>query len=439
MKIRLFLLAFLALSPTAVLCTMAQSDTLCLSLDECRTRALAVNETMQQADNRLRQAELDRRIAFSAYLPSIDGSLTTMYSKDIDLTGTKLLMHGMWMAGFSLQQVLYTGGRVRAGNELARIGAEASEQQLRQTRQEVLLEADQAYWGYVAVLQKVRLLESYVQYIDALDQSVACSVDAELATQADRLRIQAKLSEIKYNLLQAQNGAELCRLMLCSVVGADFDTPIVPADTEITIDAPGRMSEDVAQCPEVQLLQLGVQAKERFVRQTLGEYLPTLALMAGWSHSGNIKLNGVTEYEGNLIPYTQKFDQSFWYGALSLSVPIWNWGKSVYSVRRARLDVDNARLDLQRNTRLLSIQARQAVQNVTSAYLMIETARSGMLQAEENLRIMREKFDANYCTLTDLLDAQSQWQQAECNLIEAETQYRIYQSEYLKAVGTLGE
>jgi outer membrane protein TolC len=40
-------------------------------------------------------------------------------------------------------------------------------------------------------------------------------------------------------------------------------------------------------------------------------------------------------------------------------------------------------------------------------------------------------------TLTDLLDAQSQWQQAESNLIEARTQYKIYETEYRRAVGTL--
>ena len=40
-------------------------------------------------------------------------------------------------------------------------------------------------------------------------------------------------------------------------------------------------------------------------------------------------------------------------------------------------------------------------------------------------------------TLTDLLDAQSQWQQAESNLIEAQTQYKIYETAYLRATGRL--
>jgi len=51
--------------------------------------------------------------------------------------------------------------------------------------------------------------------------------------------------------------------------------------------------------------------------------------------------------------------------------------------------------------------------------------------------VMQERYDADMSTLTDLLDAQSQWQQAESNLIEAKTQYKLYQTEYLKAVGRL--
>lgn len=418
---------------------MAQDNTLRLSLEECRTRALATNEEMKKADNALQQAELDKKIAFSSYLPAIDGSATAIYTKDIDMSGTKLLMHGMWMAGFSFQQVLYAGGRVKSGNDLAKIGVEASQQQQRKSRQEVLLEADQAYWGYVAVLQKVKMLESYVEYINGLDKSVANSVDAELATKADQLRVSAKLSEIKYNLQKAKNGAELCRLMLCNVIGENFDTKVMPDDSEIKVEAPSSLDDNVGQRPEVQLMQIGVNAKQKQIKLSRGEFLPSLALLGSWNYMGNLKMEGVAEYQGMQVPYTQKFDQSFWYAGLMLSVPIWNWGKSWNTVKKAKIDVENAELDLKRNTRLLTIQARQAVQNVMSGYSLIETAQLGFEQATENLRIMRERYEGNYCTLTDLLDAQSQWQQAECNLIEAKTQYKIAESEYKKAIGVFGE
>lgn len=97
----------------------------------------------------------------------------------------------------------------------------------------------------------------------------------------------------------------------------------------------------------------------------------------------------------------------------------------------------NAQLDLQQNRRLLSIELRRAIQNVHDSYNMIQTATTGMELAEENLRVMRKRYQTDMCSLTDLLDAQTQWQEAYSDRIEAQTQYKIYESEYLKAAGIL--
>ena len=92
---------------------------------------------------------------------------------------------------------------------------------------------------------------------------------------------------------------------------------------------------------------------------------------------------------------------------------------------------------MQKNTRLLSIETRQAVQNLTNGYQMVETAKLGQRQADENLRVMQDKYEASMATLTDLLEAESQWQQAHANLIEAQTQYKIYETEYQRVTGKL--
>ena len=80
---------------------------------------------------------------------------------------------------------------------------------------------------------------------------------------------------------------------------------------------------------------------------------------------------------------------------------------------------------------------QQAVRNVQDGYGLVYTAEKGLRQADENLRVMRNRYAASMASLTDLLDAQSQWQQAESNLIEAQTQYKIYETEYLRATGRL--
>ena len=89
------------------------------------------------------------------------------------------------------------------------------------------------------------------------------------------------------------------------------------------------------------------------------------------------------------------------------------------------------------SARLLRIEAEQAARNVDDGYLLLQTAETALRQARENLRVTQNRYAASMSPLTDLLEAQSQWQQAESNLIEARTQCKIYETEYLRATGRL--
>ena len=122
---------------------------------------------------------------------------------------------------------------------------------------------------------------------------------------------------------------------------------------------------------------------------------------------------------------------------LSVNVPIFHWGAELKKVKKAKLDLNDSQLQLQQYERGMRIEVRQAVQNLTDGQCMVETATVGQQQADENLRVMRQKYDNQLCTMTDLLDAQSQWQQARSNLIEAQTQLKIYETEYLRVTGRL--
>ena len=146
---------------------VAPAQPLLLSHSQCREMALAHSEELEQADIRLRQAELDNRIATTAYLPKIEGSATGAYVfPDIDVMGMDLRMRGMYMAGITLTQPIYTGGKILAGKRMARIGEAVAGEQLRMTRMDILADADQAYWTCIAVDRKVRMLESYVAQMD---------------------------------------------------------------------------------------------------------------------------------------------------------------------------------------------------------------------------------------------------------------------------------
>lgn len=418
--------------------TVATALAQTMSLAECRNEALKFNETMASANNAVRQAELDRQIAFTNYLPKLDGSFSAVYAKDIDMGEMTLQLHGTWLAGLNITQPVFAGGKIVAANKLARIGVEINKEKLRQSRMQVIADVDNAYYTLVAVRSKVRMLESLGQQMLALFNQVELSVKAQMATENDLLRIDTKRSEIAYQLQKARNGEQLCMLALANVIGRGIDAEIVPSDTLLITDQPTALDENISNRPELLMLEKQVEAMKQQVKMERANYLPTVGLSLGYTHYGNIKNKGVAQLgDGTLMPYVQDVNGNMLMAMVSVNIPICHWGAEVKKVKKAKLDVENARLSLQQNERAMQIEVRQAVQNVTDGYHMVQTAELGQRQADENLRVMRERFGVKMATMTDLLEAQAQWQQAHSNYIEAQTQYKIYETEYLRVTGRL--
>lgn len=414
-----------------------------LSLAECRRMALEQNEKIKSANNAVNKAKLDRQIAFAQYLPKVDGSFTLAHMKSIDLIdldhiGLSLQTRGTYLAGITLTQPLYVGGQITSANRLAKIGQTVSEEQLRKTRMQVIADVDNTYYTLIAVHSKVQMLEAYARQMQELYDQVKLATDVQMATENDLLRIATKQNEVSYQLQKARNGEQLCGLALANVIGTDLEQTIVPTDTILSVTPVSQLSEDFSNRPDLLLLQQQVKASEVLVKKSRSNYLPTVALVGRYSHYNNLKLRGeLTIPNNNSLGLDYKISGGNPMALLSISLPIFHWGAELKKVKKAKIDLSDAKLQLQQNERGMRVEVRKAVQNVTDSERMVETAKTGRQQADENLRVMRQKYDNQMCTMTDLLDAQSQWQQARSNLIEAQTQHKIYETEYLRVTGRL--
>lgn len=414
-----------------------------LSLQDCRRMALEYNEKIKVADNAVNKAKLDRQIAFAQYLPKVDGSFTLLHMQTQDLLeientlGLSLQTRGTFLAGVHVTQPLYAGGQITAANRLARIGQTVSEEQQRKVRQQVIAEVDNAYYTLISVRSKVQMLEAYARQMQGLYDQVKLGVDVQMATENDLLRISTKQNEISYQLQKARNGEQLCGLALAYAIGADLEQTIVPTDTTLNAQH-SELSEDFSTRPDLLLLQQQVKANEVLVKKERSNYLPTLALLGSYTYHDNLRLKGnLNLSDGTSLNYNHTFSGGMPYALLALKLPIFHWGAELKKVKKAKLNLADSKLQLQQMERGMRVEVRKAVQNVTDAQRMVETATIGRQQADENLRVMRQKYDNQFCTMTDLLDAQSQWQQARSNLIEAQTQLKIYETEYLRVTGRL--
>lgn len=416
----------------AAFCAQART----MTLAQCQQTALENNETMTVSANKLLQAKLDQKIAFASYLPQVDIAGGVMAMKDQEFSGMTLQTTGAWMAGLTIAQPIYVGGKIRAANKLAGIGRQVAEESMRRDSMDVIAEVNRAYYTLISVESKVRMLESYRDRLRSLYESVKVSVDAEIAIRNDLLRVRTSMTDIEYQLQKAGNGAEMCRMALASAMGTD-DYDIQVADTMLVYELPP-MSADISERPETLLLEKQIEASKRQVDMARADMLPTIAISAGYSLYGGIRMKGFAALpDGSYMPYTQKMHDDIPNAMLSVSIPVWHWKSDYNKMKKAKLDVENAVLERERNTRLMTIEVNSNIRNVVDSRRMIETAELGVEQADENLKVMRSLFDNGMATLTDLLDAQSQWHSARSNLIEARMQFKSYETDYLRSVGKL--
>lgn len=409
-----------------------------LSLDECKTMALNTDEDIRIAQNHLVQSDYDRDIARAAYFPKIDGMATGLYlTPDPSMNEMMdIQMKGLYMAGFSLVQPIYTGGKIYTANKLAGIGKEVAKDQYEATRMDVLTNAEKSYWMYVAVLSKIEMVKSYLQQLDSLYSYTKTAYEIGLTSNLSLSRVETKQAELQYRLRQTESGADLCRMALCRIIGVEDSVMITPTSHLDELNDENIEFAGIDSRPELHLAQKNVEAQKYNVKMTLADYLPTIGLQLGWNAFGNLKMKSMVQGpDGNYYPYTSTMNYKGFMGALSLSVPILHWNEGYKKVKKAKIEVQNAELSLEKNRKLMELQARQAYSNYIDGKELIKSATLAFNEAQENLELMQAQYEVGLMTLTDLLDAQSQWHTSYSNLIEAKTQYNINRVDYLRAVG----
>ena len=104
-------------------------------------------------------------------------------------------------------------------------------------------------------------------------------------------------------------------------------------------------------------------------------------------------------------------------------------------MKAANISKEIKEMELERYSQLMQLEMEQARLNLNDARTRITLSEQALAMAEEHLRLSRNAYELGGETITNLLLAQTQWQQASAELIEAKADYMLKQTLYLKAAG----
>jgi outer membrane protein TolC len=337
-------------------------------------------------------------------------------------------LSGAYVAALMLEQPFYSGGKISAGNKMANIGIEMADENIELERMNTVAALDNAYWTHISVQQKVKLAQQAVEMLTELVQKANNANEIGMSNRNDLLKAQVEHNNAKLNLKKAKNGFELSRMNLCRLTGLPLNAEITAMDTTVTVEPLAELAlkvETISRRPEYQLLKKNVAMQEQNIRMARADFLPTAGFQAAYTHIGGIKLS-----ETN-------FSNSSMNVLASVKIPLFHWGEGIKKIKAAKIDKEIKELELEKNTELLQLEAEQARLNVKLAWESIQMSETAVAQAEENLRITQDNYEVGMETITELLIAQTSWQKAYSEWIDAKTDYKIKETEWLKSIGNL--
>lgn len=344
----------------------------------------------------------------------------------------------MWAGSIMLRQPIYMGGAITAANKIADIGEQIADNDLDMQTQKTLYSIDQAYWMVVSLKQKQKLATSYRDLVKKLNEDVHKMIKQGVATRADGLKVDVKVNEADMQITQVEDGLVLSKMLLCQLCGIPMNQEITLADEEKESLALAGSAVDTEQQrvaaadsavntrPELRMLQNAIDISKQATNLVRAVYMPHVALTGGYTISNPNVFNG----------FQKKFT-GVWNVGVIVQVPVWNWFDGAYKVRASKAATNIAEMNLNDTREKIHLQITQSQFKVKEAQKKLNMAMKNIASAEENLRCANLGFKEGVMEVTDVMAAQTAWQQAQSQKIDAEIDVKLTQVGLNKALGIL--
>ncbi len=404
------------------------------TIKEALAAAYIANPQIKAQRARLRATDEEVSRAKSGYRPRVQGEAVHTYQETSTSDGGGGFPGGSFGGGdgeswprsysLSLSQPLFRGFRTMNSVSAARANVEAGREDLRNTAQQVLLDAATQYMNVLRDQAIVRLRQNNVEFLSEQLQATQDRFDVGEVTKTDVAQARARRSGAISQLNLAKANLKTSRAAYERVIGyppRTLKTP-TPPDSLLpsTLDAALKAGE--ARNPQILAGLFRVKAAEYDTKRIKGELLPELQLEARYEKSfdsGGVEERDTTTVTGRM------------------TVPIYQSGEVSARIRQAQ--------DTRMQRRQEVDQARQQVRSdVVSAWGQFTAARAALVsdraQVEANkiaLEGVRAEEQVGQRTVLDVLDAEQELLNSQVSLVTSRRDLVVASYTLLAAVGRL--
>lgn len=403
------LAVFLAVVCLAVPAQAQTSDlTNTLTLDDALRLANAQVSTFQTARlNELIAAE-DLRQAQAAFLPKVSVPLSYIYtSPALGLPPGEPRVQS-FIANNAINEYeglvnvsgdLDVAGRLRASlarNRALLAAARAGTEVARRALAQAVIEA---YYGLALANVEHRAAEGNLRAAEEFEHITSLLLSGGEVASVDLTRAQLQTLTRRDELERARVNEEVAAGALRVFVGYQFTRPIITTDLALALPVASEYeqfrADDISRRPELTQFEQQLLAARQDIKIARAERLPSLSY----------SLNGGFDTDSLRGPRLK--EHSGVSAAVSLNIPVFDWGASRSRERQARLRAEIAATERTLALRGFTQQFYAARSQAASAAARINLAREGVRKAEDNVSASIARYRAGEAQIVEVTDAQT--------------------------------
>ena len=416
---------------------MIAQETRTITLKEAIDFTLAYNKTLKTNKVKIEEASAAIKEAYEKKLPEASVSGSYLYlpvQPNINLKGgsdtgsgggpnVNQVIYGM----ASVSVPIYSGGRLKYGIESAKYLEQAVKLDADNDREQVILNTVNAcinlYKAHVAIGLVKENLEQAQQRVKDFTSLEKNGVLA----RNDLMKAELQSSNVELALLDAQTNYKLACVNMNLMMGLPEQTELIPDRAGLALPTSIKNFDDyeqdaLKQRKDVTALSYREKAAETGIKSAKSAMYPSLALSAGYVAADIPGFLSVTNAIN--VGVGVKYDiASLW--------------KTKNKIQQAKLKVQEVKIGEEALADNIKLEVNRAYQSYLLSQKKIEVYEKSVLQATENYRITKNKYDNSLATTQELLDADVALLQSKLSVTNAKADSFLAYNKLLQVTGSI--
>ncbi len=416
---------------SAILCALLRAQApAAISLIQAQQIALRNHPRIASAELTAQASGFAVKQVHSAYYPTLSGNVTGVGTEHGSVLSagavTTSSIYSRQAFGVVANQLLTDFGRTSSLEQSAKLRNASQNQNVANTRAQVLIDVQQAYYRALAAESVLKVARATLDLRRLTVRQVNALAQSALRSTVDVSFAQVNESQAELDLFRAENDFRASHTRLSAAVGSDRDQPFslsdesLPPPIDPNVDA--LIEQAKRERPDLAALQLNQQALDRYAAAERRLRNPTISAAV---------VAGVAPFRDERLPETYSA------AGVNMNIPVLNGG--LFKARRdeaeshaaaAAKDVQDLSIQIARDVRVAWLDANDAFRRLDVTARMVA-------QANEALRLAQARYDNALGTIVELNQAQLNQTTAEIAAATAKYDYLSAWAALNYSMGTL--